>query len=442
MIDRTHVDLEVPPEVRWITETLENAGREAWVVGGGVRDALAGLSPEDWDVTTAARPGEVLRLFRRTVPIGIDHGTVGVLAHSGKMYEVTTFRRDVETFGRKARVEFAETLEEDLERRDFTINAVAWRPRTKELRDPHGGRRDLEGGVLRTVGDAEARFAEDRLRVLRALRFAGRFELEVEERTWSAVRASAGSLGDLSPERVREELMKVLSGQRTPSRTLRLYAESGVLEEMYPELASTVGVPAGPGIDHWSRTLIAIDTVPRTRPLVRLAALLHTAGRTAEAADGAGAVRRSAALARETMLRLRSSNADTDTVTHLVAQSDPLPEPNAPDPEIRRWVRRVGPEHINNLIRLLIAICRGSSEDSHRSRELIVLSRRARKVVRERVPLTIRDLPISGEDLKGLGFHPGPRFGVILEDLLERVTDDPSLNDRAALLQLASEMKG
>src|SRR5690606_35745136 len=153
--------------------------------------------------------------------------------------------------------------------RDFTINAVAWRPRTKELRDPHQGRLDLELGVLRTVGDPEARFEEDRLRVLRALRFAGRFELRIEEATWTAVRKSSGLLGHLSAERVREEMLKVLSGQPTPSRTLRLYAESGVLEALYPELAATMGTPAVRGLDLWRRALETVDAVPRHRPVIR-----------------------------------------------------------------------------------------------------------------------------------------------------------------------------
>ncbi|HEV2132552.1 MAG TPA: polynucleotide adenylyltransferase, partial [Longimicrobiaceae bacterium] len=148
-------ELEPPHEVRRIARRLEEAGHATWTVGGAVRDALAGIPPGDWDLTTAARPGEVQRLFRRTVPIGVEHGTVGVLGKDGHLYEVTTFRRDVETFGRRARVAFADTLEEDLERRDFTINAVAWHPLTREVRDPHGGVPALRAGLLRTVGEAE-----------------------------------------------------------------------------------------------------------------------------------------------------------------------------------------------------------------------------------------------------------------------------------------------
>ncbi|HEX6069579.1 MAG TPA: CCA tRNA nucleotidyltransferase, partial [Longimicrobiaceae bacterium] len=229
------IDLHPPADVRRIARRLEQSGYETWAVGGAVRDALRGEHPGDWDLATGARPGDVRRLFKRTVPIGIEHGTVGVLGKDGRLYEVTTFRRDVETFGRRARVIFADSLEEDLERRDFTINAIAWHPLRGELRDPHGGASDLASGVLRTVGDPAARFAEDRLRVLRALRFAGRFELEIEAATWADLAASADRLGNLSPERIREELYKVLGGQERPSASLRLYERSGVLAALYPE---------------------------------------------------------------------------------------------------------------------------------------------------------------------------------------------------------------
>ena len=168
---------DAPPAATWIVRTLEEAGHETWAVGGAVRDVLLGRPAGDWDLTTHARPTDVRRIFRRTIPIGVEHGTVGVLARDGTMYEVTTFRKDVQTDGRHAVVEFASTLDEDLARRDFTINAIAWHPLREELRDPFGGAVDLGHGVLRTVGAPEERFREDYLRVLRALRFAGRFGL-------------------------------------------------------------------------------------------------------------------------------------------------------------------------------------------------------------------------------------------------------------------------
>lgn len=427
-------ELDAPREVRRIAGRLEDAGFAAWAVGGAVRDALAGLPPGDWDLTTAARPADVRRIFRRTAPIGIEHGTVGVLGKDGRMYEVTTFRRDVETYGRKARVAFSDRLEEDLERRDFTINAVAWHPLTGEVRDPHGGMADLAAGVLRTVGAPEERFREDRLRVLRALRFAGRFGLEIDPATWSAIQRSAGELGGLSAERVREELLKVLA-MTLPTRSLRLYEASGVLAALYPELQACVGAsdPAG---DVWTHLLQTTERVSRHRPTVRLAALLHDVGRPRAVGPEHGEV--GAAIARETMRRLRLSNAETDRVVHLVAQHAFIPEPAGPAPELRRWMRRVGREHFRDLVRLLAAAARARGDAAACAR-VVALARRTRALAAERGPMDTTELAIGGAELRALGLPPGPLYGEILRDLLERVTDEPSLNERETLMRLVSE---
>jgi tRNA nucleotidyltransferase (CCA-adding enzyme) len=454
-------DLQPPQDVIWIARKLREAGHAAWAVGGAVRDVLAGLEPGDWDLTTSAPPSDVRRIFRRTVPIGIEHGTVGVIARSGRMYEVTTFRRDVETFGRRARVVFADSLEEDLDRRDFTMNAVAWNPLTRELRDPHGGVTDLAAGVLRTVGDAERRFEEDRLRVLRAIRFAGAFQLRIEESTWTAIVASSDRLDDLSAERIREELRKVLVGQGDPSRSLHLYAESGVLRSLYPELDACRGVPiAGEEEDVWSFLVRCAASAPRGHYRVRMAAFLHGVGRGAvpERGDyGLSAARagdtqddpsspasalaaRSGALARNLLRRLRSSNADTDHITHLITQHDPIPSPSSTDAEIRRWVRRIGSDYVNDIFRLLIAVARVREGDEDVRRDLLALHRRTRDVLASRPALAVADLAIGGADLGRLGIPPGPRYREILDTLLERVLDDPTLNSPAFLLELVREI--
>jgi len=299
-------DLRPPPEVVRIARRLEDAGYATWAVGGAVRDALAGHGEgKDWDLATAARPRDVQRLFRKTIPVGLAHGTVGVLGADNRLVEVTTFRRDVETDGRHAKVSFSDTVEEDLQRRDFTINAVAWHPLRHEVRDPHGGVPDLRDGLLRTVGDARERFREDRLRVLRALRFAGRFGLRVDPATWEAAREAAPELPLLSAERVREELMKVLKEVKRPSDSLRLYASSGALAALYPELQACVGVPDGDE-DVWSHLLRTADAAPPSRIPLRLTGLLHDVGKPLGVDGHAGA---GAALARGMMTRLKFSNA-------------------------------------------------------------------------------------------------------------------------------------
>jgi tRNA nucleotidyltransferase (CCA-adding enzyme) len=219
--------LDIPREVRRIAETLEAAGFDTWCVGGAVRDNLLGEVNNDFDLATAARPEDVQRLFTRTIPIGVDHGTVAVLDRHRKPHEVTTFRRDVKTDGRHAVVEFGASIDEDLARRDFTINAIAYHPLESEWRDPYDGHRDLERGVLRSVGDPSQRFREDYLRILRALRFAARFGFTIEDATWEAAKANAEDLRRLSAERVRDEWLKGLETAQRPSELVRLWEEVG-----------------------------------------------------------------------------------------------------------------------------------------------------------------------------------------------------------------------
>jgi tRNA nucleotidyltransferase (CCA-adding enzyme) len=440
------VDLAPPPAVRRIARRLEEAGYETWTVGGAVRDRLAGRQAGDWDLATRATPQEVIRLFRRTVPVGIDHGTVGVL-DDGHMYEVTTFRRDVETFGRHAVIAFADRVEDDLARRDFTINAVAWHPLRGELLDPFDGEKDLAEGCLRTVGSPEERFAEDYLRVLRALRFAGQLDLEVETGTWTALQSATSGLGGLSAERVREELMKVLAQVRRPSRSLDLYRDAGVLEILYPELAALPGErPAGEGPDLWTRTVRAVDAIPRSRPVLRLAALLHGVGmpaaRTRDLRGGwryTGHEVLGARKAEDVLRRLKSSNADLDRVTRLVRHQSDLFPPDAPDPGVRRWLRAIGPDLVPDLFRLRFALWRAADTDEPRPEDLLERLAMARRVIRERPALEVRELAISGADLKALGLPPGPRYGEILDGLLEWVTDDPARNRRESLLERVRE---
>jgi tRNA nucleotidyltransferase (CCA-adding enzyme) len=457
------MQIQPPPAVLEIARKLHASGHDVWAVGGAVRDALLGGGGSDWDLATSARPEDVRRIFRRTVPVGIEHGTVGVLAADGVMYEVTTFRRDVETSGRHAVVEFAQTIDEDLARRDFTINAIAWHPIHDEVRDPHDGMGDLRRAVLRTVGDPAERFAEDYLRVLRALRFAGHFVLEIEPATWSALRAATPTLGTLSAERVREELYKVLSTTPHASAALKLYAASGALRQLYPELDALVGLtmpspphdegtsPSGTEADEddaWRRSLRAVDALPPARPVMRIAALLHAIGMPpARARDLRGGFRYTGheamggRMAAELMRRNRASNADTEFVSTLVARQSDLFPPDAPDSAVRLWLLHVPPELVKPLFRLRIALWRAHPVPGG-DRDLRERWRHVHRILADRPPLATGDLAIDGADLKRLGLTPGPAFGTILRALLERVVLDPSLNERDTLLEMVRELAG
>jgi tRNA nucleotidyltransferase (CCA-adding enzyme) len=408
-----------PSAVRWITRTLEEAGFETWAVGGAVRDVFLGHPSGDWDLTTRARPDDVRRLFRRTVPLGVEHGTVGVLSEDGVMFEVTTFRRDVETDGRHAVVAFADSVQEDLARRDFTLNAIAWHPLRQELLDPFDGVHDLEARVLRAVGEPAERFAEDFLRVLRALRFAGRFGLDVDPRTWTALCTATAELPKLSPERIREELLKVLDADARPSTALDLYVRSGSLRVLYPELqALTEAEP-----HRWADTMRTVDALPRGRPLLRLAALLTPL----DPREGA-----------QILVRLRLSNAQVDETARRAAAPHP-PAADAPAAEVRRWLARVGPERLAALARLELARARAGAV-GRTPEDVVAAWRRARAVLGERPPLDAAALELDGRDLIALGLRPGPAFGRILDRLLDWVLEDPARNRRDRLEARALEI--
>lgn len=454
------MQLQPPEAVLEIAQKLHRGGHDVWAVGGAVRDALLGLPGGDWDLATSARPEEVRRLFRRTAPIGIEHGTVGVLGSDGVLYEVTTFRRDVETFGRHAVVEFAQTVNEDLARRDFTFNAVAWHPIHDELRDPYGGLADLQAETLRTVGAPADRFAEDYLRVLRALRFAGHYVLDIEPRTWDALVAAVPQTRTLSAERVREELLKILGKTPHASAALRLYADSGVLRELFPELQALVGLDitgassaagaetrdTASSDDAWWLTLRAVDELPPSRPVLRVAALLHAVGMPLARSRHLGGGWRftghevvGARAAEELLRRLRFSNAEVERISVLVVKQSELFPPDAPEAGVRRWLLHVPPELVPDLFRLRIALWRAHPVPRG-DRDLLERWRHVRRVLASRPPLSTGALAIDGTDLKQLGLTPGPQFGALLRALLDRVVEEPSLNERETLLRLAREL--
>ncbi|HEX6536895.1 MAG TPA: CCA tRNA nucleotidyltransferase [Gemmatimonadaceae bacterium] len=431
--NRTTSPLSPPAAVLEIAAVLTRAGFETWCVGGAVRDALLGASHLDWDLATAATPKQVRKLFRRTIPVGIEFGTVGVLDAEGTMHEVTTFRRDVRTDGRHAVVEFGASLDDDLARRDFTINAIAYSPSTGEIRDPFGGRADLERRVVRAVGDAAARMREDRLRALRAIRFAARFEFRIEPATWSAIVESAPHLGRLSMERVKQELEKTMEQVACPSVALRLWRESGALRTLVPALAEVSDV-----------TLASLDAIARPakgarpeRRIERLTALLAEL-------PGPGAERAARAL--------RFSNADVAWIGGVVGRWREL-EPairgaldaDAPpsDEVMRRWIGRTGRTRARAVLRLAAARFSGERRTGAEVPGGVPLPARVRSVYRRAIriafrdPVEVGDLAVDGDDLRAAGIPPGPTLGKVLLLLLDDVLADPSRNRRDWLLERA-----
>jgi tRNA nucleotidyltransferase (CCA-adding enzyme) len=427
--DAPHLD--PPPAVRKIAARLTDAGFETWCVGGAVRDALLGQAHADWDLATAATPSEVRSLFDRTVPHGIEFGTVGVLDRTGIMHEVTTFRRDVRHDGRHAVVEYGVSLDEDLSRRDFTINAIAFSPATGEIRDPFGGRDDLTTGVVRAVGDPGARMVEDRLRALRAFRFAGRFEFDIDPATWSAILDSAPHLPRLSRERVRQEIEKTMDQVRRPSRSLVLWKRSGAFASLIPPLVAV------PDVAFHSADFIGTPDLTRrperaqSRSRNRLATLFLDLAATE---------------ARQTMEDLRASNRDTDWVTHQVdvwhaegtTLRDAAASPGgATDAVLRRVAAKAGRTYFTDFMR--IANARWSAEGKTRTVPGVVAAYRRGNAIAYRDPLSVGDLAIDGSDLMEMGIPAGPAIGTTLRRLLELVVEDPARNTREFLLERARE---
>ena len=426
-------ELNPPSEVLRIARTLEKAGFDTWCVGGAVRDALLGHQHLDWDLATAARPNEIRNLFPRTVPVGIEFGTVGVLDDYGVMHEVTTYRRDVHTDGRHPVVEFGATLDEDLARRDYTINAIAFGPTTKEVRDPFNGRADLENRIVRAVGEPSERMREDRLRALRAIRFAARFDFQIERETWEAIVASAPHLTRLSAERVKQEIEKTMEQVRFPSRAFRLWRDSGALAVLVPSLAQISDVHLA-ALDH-----LRIPGLPGRpqRKIARLTALF------------------AAAPPRDivtTLKALRFSNSDSKWIAGVVAAwrelSDALTtammqvdEP--PDSVLRRWAAAAGRTRFASVLRLADAMWWAQRETGLRApskNRVASVYRRAIRIAYND-PIEIADLAIAGNDLEKLGIT-GPAVGRTLRRLLQNVINEPALNTHERLLAMARDESG
>jgi tRNA nucleotidyltransferase (CCA-adding enzyme) len=423
------LNLRVPEPVVRIARTLERSGFETWCVGGAVRDALLGHAHLDWDLATAATPPQVRALFRRTIPVGVEFGTIGVLDSQGTMHEVTTFRRDVQTDGRHAVVEFGASLDDDLARRDFTINAIAYSPTTHDLRDPFSGRADLQRGVVRAVGVAAERMREDRLRALRALRFAARFGFRIEDATWRAIVDSASYLGRLSPERVKQELEKTMQQVERPSTALSLWRESGAFAAVVPSLASVSAL-----------TLSAVDAIPRPlrekhahRVINRFTVLFsELAPREVERA----------------LRALRFSNRDVAWITSVLerwravgdAITAALAAPTPPnDAVVRRWVGTIGRTYTASVLRVGAArwcAMREAQIAAPAAGRVASLYRGALRIAFHD-PIELSDLAVDGDDLRRAGIPPGPLLGRVLDRLLDLVIESPARNTRDQLIALA-----
>jgi tRNA nucleotidyltransferase (CCA-adding enzyme) len=447
----------IPAPVIALCRRLTVAGHEAHLVGGGIRDLLLGRTPADFDVATSARPEQVMHLFGETfaIPTGLQHGTVTVLTGEGDArhaVEVTTFRGEGAYLDgrRPSTVTYVSSLAEDLSRRDFTMNAVGYDPLADKLSDPFDGRGDLERRLIRAVGDPAQRFREDGLRPMRAVRQATQLEFEIEPATLAAITETLDVFRKVSAERIRDEMLKLLRAPR-PSRGIDLLRQTGLMDDVLPELLESVGVTQNRfhKFDVYQHTLAAVDAT-RGDAIVRLGALLHDIGKPRARQPREGAPGEfsffkheytGAEMADAVCRRWKLPTADRERVVAIVANHMFFYTPDWTDGTVRRFVRRVGNDVLDALFALREGDIAGRGFGEDPEVELGELRRRVAAVASADAALRVTDLAIDGKDvMRILNIGPGRLIGVVLERLLERVLDDPSLNERATLEALAPEM--
>ena len=433
--------IQLPEKVKVVIQTLEAAGYEAYAVGGCVRDSVLGRIPADWDITTSALPEQVKELFHRTIDTGIEHGTVTVMMDK-EGFEVTTYRVDGEYRDHRhpEQVNFTGELKEDLRRRDFTINAMAYNDRCGMV-DAFGGIEDLKHGVIRCVGVARERFEEDALRILRAVRFAAQLGFEIEKETADAARTLAGNLKDISAERIQTELVKLLVSPHP--EMLRTAYELGITRVVLPEFDVMMETPQHHPHHMYSvgeHTLKALEFTDPEKVL-RLSVLFHDFGKpqARTTADGVdhfhGHAKISAQETVRIMRRLKFDNATMDQVKRIVLYHDVRPQPD--ERQIRRLLHRAGEDIFPGLFQVMGADILAQSE--YRKIEKLVNLERVHQVYDEILKrkdcISLKNLQVTGKDLIAAGMEPGKKIGEILNQMLEDVLETPEHNEREYLLK-------
>lgn len=439
--------IQLPDKVHKIIETLRAAGYEAYAVGGCVRDSVLGREPNDWDITTSAKPEETKRLFPRTIDTGIQHGTVTIMMDK-EGFEVTTYRIDgeYEDSRHPKVVTFTASLEEDLKRRDFTINAMAYNEQDG-LVDIFGGIRDIEAGVIRCVGDAKERFTEDALRMLRAVRFSAQLGYRIEEATGDAIKELASNLQKISAERIQAELVKLVISPHPDY--LRIAYETGITKEVLPEFDLCMETPQNNPHhcynvgEHILHAMLAVEP----DKVLRLGMLFHDIGKSQTLTVDEDGITHNKMhpvvgeeMTRKILRRLKFDNDTIDKVCKIVLYHDQ--DIALTDTGVRRAMNRMG----EDIFPLIIAVHRAdiSAQSDYKREEklekLAYIEKTYEGIRNRKEAVGLKDLAVNGSDLISLGMQPGRQIGEVLHELLELVLDDPALNDREKLLETGRRM--
>lgn len=440
---------EFEESIKYLTQKMNEAGFEFYIVGGSVRDMLLGREVYDYDFTTNARPEQVAGIFPHVIPTGIKHGTVTVV-HRKQHYEITTYRADGDySDGRHPEsVLYSDSLEEDISRRDFTINGLAYDPIKNEIYDYTGGLQDLKDKIIKTIGSAEDRLSEDGLRSYRAFRFAAKLQFKIDPLVIEAVQKTLHISEKVSAERIRDEIMKMMTAEK-PSIGLEYMREAGLLKQCLPELAEGYGLTQNKyhKYDIYYHSIYSCDAASPEEPLIRFASLLHDIGKVPTRRAGTEGNNTfynheivGSRMAKRIMQRLKFSNDEIARVVNLVSNHMFHYTDDWSDGAVRRFMRKVGVENINDLIKVRMADRRGNGTKSGFPPQIRILCQRVEKIIEEENAITVKDLQITGHDLMNhLNIKPGPGVGIILNELLEKVLDDPEMNQKDTLLNEASE---
>jgi len=441
-----NMHIQLPDKVHKIIEILESAGYEAYAVGGCVRDSVLGREPNDWDITTSAKPEETKRLFYRTVDTGIKHGTVTVMLDQ-EGFEVTTYRIDgvYEDSRHPREVTFTASLEEDLKRRDFTVNAMAYNERAG-LVDVFGGLRDIEQGIIRCVGNAEERFTEDALRMLRAVRFSAQLGYGIEEETKRAIRKLAPNLKAISAERIQAELVKLVTSPHPDY--LRTAYETGITKQILPEFDLCMETRQNNPHHCYAVGEHILHAMQETAPdkVLRLAMLFHDICKPqtlsiddAGVTHNKGHAEMGSEMTKQILRRLKFDNDTIHKVSKLVLYHDQ--EVGLTPGGVRRALNRMGEDIFVMLFAVQYADIRAQS-DYQREEKLQRLTHKKEiyeGICQRKECLSLKDLAVTGSDLIALGIPAGRQIGVVLNDLLDIVLEEPERNTREELLRISKE---
>ena len=440
--------INIPNNVQFIIDTFYNNNHEAFMVGGCVRDCLLGLTPKDYDITTSALPNITESLFEKTIPTGIKHGTVTVILDNENL-EVTTYRTEGNYLDNRhpESVEFVSNIEEDLSRRDFTVNALAYNNK-EGLIDYFNGIDDIKNKIIKAVGDPNKRFQEDALRMLRAIRFSCQLGFKIDELTYLAIKENYRLIKNISIERIRDELCKILISAN-PCDGLNLLKDTGILEIIIPEIHILIGYTPlcnNHNRDVFNHTLNVINNTSSNDLILRLSALFHDVGKLntlKQLPNGhcyfPGHAQEGAIICKPILSRLKFDNNTIDKVSkiiydHLVLDVNYMPT----DGEIKRLLRRVGSGNIFTLFELQKADITSLWDPIPFLKKVDYISDRVKLILENKEPLYIKDLAVTGSDLMThLNIKPGKIIGEILNSLLESVLDDKNLNNKENLLEIA-----